>query len=189
MKKLTSLAMAFALTGVAGSAFAGTSTDNSIAGALHSSTTVHFNGLVEPATCSFQGKSVKVTLPTVNVSNFAGLKHDEPYTPANKDFQLNVKCDEGFTSDRILMKISGNSNNGHILENTNGTAKGIGLAFVTPGGVDLPIGQTVASSVVGLAGANGLSNNIKLTAEYVRDSGDVTSGNLVTDAVFELSYK
>lgn len=57
------MAMAFALAGFAGSALAGTATDNIWAGALHSSMTVHFNGLVEQPTCSFRGKSMKVTLP------------------------------------------------------------------------------------------------------------------------------
>ena len=188
MKKLTSIAMALALAGFASSVFAGTATDNSNAGALHSSTTVHFNGLVEPATCSFQGKSMKVTLPTAHVSDFDGLQKGQPSSKVqNKDFQLHIKCDEGVSSDRMQLKISGDSED-NILENSHGTAKGVGLRILDGSGDVLPIGVSIAPAH-GLENAfRNASNNLDLKAEYVRGSGDITAGKLAADAVFEIEY-
>jgi major type 1 subunit fimbrin (pilin) len=190
MKQLNTMAMAFALAGFASSVFAGTATDNANASALHSSTTVHFNGLVEPATCSFQGKSMKVMLPTASVSNFDGLAFKQPAKNVqNKDFQLHIKCDEGISSDRMAMKISGRTN-GNILENTHGTAKGVGLLLLNGSGNELPIGSELNSKTSGLENAFlNSSNTLDLKAEYVRNSGDVTAGTLATDAVFEVYYK
>ena len=190
MKKLTSMAMAFALAGFASSVFAGTAEDNGNAGALHSSTTVHFNGLVEPSTCSFQGKSMKVTLPTANVADFEGLNESQPANNVqNKDFQLHIKCNQGISSDRIGMKITGHAHD-DILENTHGTAKGVGLKILNGSGDPLKIGSELTAKTSGLENAfTNPSNNLDLKAEYVRDTGDVSAGKLATDAVFEIYYK
>jgi len=180
--------MAFALAGFASSAFAGPASDNSNAGALHSSTTVHFNGLVEPSTCSFQGKSMKVTLPTANVSNFDGVSVASPANGVqNKDFQLHIHCDKGISSDRIGMKISGHAHD-NILENTHGTAKGVGLKILNGSGTPLPIGSELDAQTLENAFIND-SNNLDLKAEYVRDSDELSAGKLATDAVFEIYYK
>jgi type 1 fimbria pilin len=170
MKKLNSMAMAFALAGFASSVFAGTATDNSNAGALHSSTTVHFNGLIEPATCSFQGKSMKVTLPTAHIADFNGLKEAETTTKvSNKAFQLHIMCDEGFSSEKMTMTISGEGKN-DILQNTHGTAKGIGLMILDGSGNVLPLNKELDSKTAGLTNAfKNFSNNLDLKAEYVRD--------------------
>lgn len=191
MKKLTSLAMAFALTSVAGSAFAGTSTDNSNATALHASTTVHFNGLVEEPTCSFKGKSMKVVLPVVSADAFTGLKEgDAALNIQKKDFDLHIACASQFEPSRVRMKITGQGEN-DILENTHGTAKGVGLKILSGDGNSvLPIGQELNSTTTGLTNAFLNSDNtLHLSTEYVRASGEVTGGKLATDAVFEIYYK
>ncbi|MCT2764269.1 fimbrial protein [Enterobacter cloacae] len=191
MKKLTSLAMAFALTGVAGSAFAGTSTDNGNATALHASTTFHFNGLVEEPTCSFKGKSMKVALPPVSADAFADLKEGEVAANSQKkDFDLHIACASQFESSRVHMKITGQGEN-NILENTHGTAKGMGLEiFSGDGNSVLPIGQELNSTTAGLTNAFLNSDNtLHLSTNYVRTSGEVTAGKLATDAVFEIYYK
>lgn len=191
MKKLTSMAMAFALAGFASSAFAGTATDNSSATALHSSTTVHFNGLVEPSTCSFQGKSMKVTLPVVTVADFVGLSMmgQPAQNVSDKGFQLHINCADGFDGSRMRMKISGNADH-NILENTHGSAKGVGIEILNGSGEILPIGTELDSKVAGISNAFlNKSNNLDLKAQYVRSYGDVTSGKLATDAVFEIYYK
>jgi len=191
MKKLTSLAMAFALTGVAGSAFAGTSTDNANATALHASTTVHFNGLVEEPTCSFKGKSMKVVLPVVSTAAFANLTEGQPaLNTQKKDFSLHISCADQFQANRMHMKITGQGEN-NILENTHGTAKGMGLQiFSGDGNTVLPIGQELNSDTAGLTNAFlNNDNTLQLSTKYVRASGDVTGGKLATDAVFEIYYK
>lgn len=187
MKKLTSLAIAFALTGVTGSALAGTATGTSTD--LHASTTVHFNGLVEEPTCSFKSKSMNVTLPVVSTDAFANLAEGDAANVQKKDFDLHVECAGVYNSSRVRMKISGQGEN-DILENTHGTAQGMGLKILSGDGKVLPLGQEFDATTVGfsrISSGNGAS--LHLATEYVRAKGEVTGGKLATDAVFEVYYK
>jgi major type 1 subunit fimbrin (pilin) len=88
------------------------------------------------------------------------------------------------------MKITGQGKN-NILENTHGTAKGMGLQiFSGDGNTVLPIGQELNSDTAGLTNAFlNNDNTLQLSTKYVRASGDVTGGKLATDAVFEIYYK
>ena len=194
MKKLTSMAMAFALAGFAGSALAGTATDNIWAGALHSSMTVHFNGLVEQPTCSFRGKSMKVTLPAISTDSLKNLSQGQTTEQGQKDFILWMSCSGKRTSETAHLRSHGDRDNKYrnILKNTHGSAKGAGLEIFNQYDKSLPLDVDL-SNVAGIKNAfestDEGGHSIAFKAKYARADGDLSAGTLATDAVFEISYQ
>lgn len=192
MKKLTVLTVAMMMAGGISSATAGTRTDSNAAGAMHSSTTVHFSGLVQPATCSLKGKSMKVGLPTVNVSDFTGLSEGATPTKAQpQHFQLHVNCLQHVDADQLKMTVSSKDvDEAHnVLRNSFGTAKGIGLQINRDNNL-VQLGKEIAVTSNNQPLNEG-DNTLEFTANYVREdlSEDVKAGRLATDAVFLIAYK
>lgn len=194
MKKLNSMAMAFALAGFASSVFAGTATDNIEAGVLHSSTTVHFNGLVEQPTCSFRGKSIKVTLPAISTDSLKNLSQGQAAERGQKDFIVWMSCSGKRTSETAHLRIHGDRVDKYrnILKNTHGSAKGAGLEIFNRYDRLLPLDVDL-SNVAGIKNAfestTAGSQGIVFKAKYARADGDLSAGTLATDAVFEISYQ
>ncbi|UNC52217.1 fimbrial protein [Enterobacter huaxiensis] len=182
MKKLTSMAMALALAGLASSAFAADKPTHS--------TTVHFTGQVIEPTCSFKSKSLDVSLDSVNSSQFMNLAQGEVLDTAAKNFTLEIDCVDGNNPSNLRMKINGEGDH-NILKNSKGTAQGVGVEIFSNGGNHLlPIGTDLTAKESGLENAFlNKNNNLDLVAKYARYKGDVTGGTLATDAVFEITYQ
>lgn len=184
MKKLTSMAMAFALAGFASSVFA-------TAGSSPS-TTVHFSGQVNEPTCSFNSKSMNVELQPVNGSQFKGLSQGTALDAEAKNFSLHIDCTDNTAPSHLRMKISGEGDN-DILKNSKGTANGVGVKIFSNGGnILLPIGQDLSVSDTKYGLNNSFlnkSNDLALVVKYARYKGEVTGGTLATDAVFEITYQ
>lgn len=182
MKKLTSMAMAFALAGFVSSAFA--------AAGSSPSTTVHFSGQVNAPTCSFNNNTMNVELDPVNSSQFKDLPQGTALDTQAQNFTLHIDCTDTSASSHMRMKISGEGDHS-ILKNSKGTAHGVGVEIFSNGGnVLLPIGEELSASESGLENAFlNESNNLPLVVKYARYKGDVTGGTLATDAVFEIIYQ
>lgn len=199
MKKLTSLSMALILAGMATSALAAHNAADGPS-ASHQSTDVHFSGMVEEATCSLKGKSLKVTLPPANVEDFNGkVDGDVADTVQPQKFSLKVSCPAGGdNSDKFAMTITSPDANSatNILGNSNGTAKGVGLKIYSDqasNGGPLLLGQAMNVDDAAYGLKNAFLNNgddIPLNVKYVKNGSEqVTSGRITTSAIFELTYR
>lgn len=172
------------MAGSSASALAGTSSDNSNAGAMHARTTVHFSGLIQHPTCSFAGKSMKVTLPTVNSSEIQSAKGELPNTTA---FSLKLNCPSQADLANLKLVTTGANLGGdlsRVYTNTHGEAQGVGLVIENAAHIAMLNGDDSIAELIRNDGT------LKLLAAYYHEPNkEVTSGRFGTDVVFETAYK
>ncbi|WP_230353096.1 fimbrial protein [Lelliottia sp. WAP21] len=187
MKKLTSVAMALALAGLASSAFAD---ENNDAGGLKNQTTVRFTGVVTAPTCSFSNPSQTVNMPDASEENFKDVSvGNAANNVQTKEFHLAINCAEGFSGDRMKMQITGDAKD-NILKNTNGSATGVGLKILNGSGTPLALNTELSNQTAGIENAfRNKTNDLPLKAQYVRGDDELSGGTLDTSAVFEIYYK
>jgi type 1 fimbria pilin len=148
--------------------------------------TLNFNisAEISPATCNISVGDIArdIELPQVNVRDFAA----PGVVDGHRDFTLTVEdCPAGLTA--AVFTFTGNSDPDSALRFANtGTAAGFGLQLSSQPGNDIISSDATNNRRVMLI--TGSQAALNLRASYWRSGRAISSGTLVSQVVFEMTY-
>ncbi|WP_181136911.1 fimbrial protein [Vibrio jasicida] len=150
----------------------------------------------ELLTSAFSYSEVDITYPTCSIktaSEDQTVSLEPVYrsrldsigaTYGKTSFDMTLQCEEGVITDATVSDANGSSNNQSLLN--TGSAKGVALQVLYN---DLPVQLGDSFYVSGTNSSPEGEYVIRFDVQYIREGGELTSGDVASKAIISFSYR